>query len=331
MQLERDDPAEPLRLQHRETVVGVVGQRRVDRPLHHRVDVQQSCEGLGRLVLLGNAQVERLQPSEEQEARMRVEHAAQHPVQVPHFLHQLLFPGHHASDHVVVASEVLGGGVDDDVGPQVERPLVDGRREGAVDAQDRAVLAADRGDGGDVDAAQRRVGRRFGEEHGRAFGDLALERIEVARGDDDILHTHLVDDCVEKLARPPVAVCGRNDAAVLGQEGHHHADRCVHPRRAREGVLGALKLHHFQLHCAHSRVPIAPVLVALVRPLVEVDQLLRVLKGVGSGLHEGHHDGVRALHVPRGAPGLAALHADGTHPVGEGSPPGGGHAQTCQS
>src|SRR2546425_633556 len=37
-----------------------------------------------------------------------------------------------AADHVAVAADVLGGGVEDDVGAELERALEDGRGEGVV-------------------------------------------------------------------------------------------------------------------------------------------------------------------------------------------------------
>ena len=52
-----------------------------------------------------------------------------------------------AADHVGVAVQVLGRGVVDDVGAEVERPLEEGRREGVVDEEQRVAAMRDLGRG----------------------------------------------------------------------------------------------------------------------------------------------------------------------------------------
>lgn len=63
-----------------------------------------------------------------------------------------------AHDNVRVAVDVLGDGVDDDVGTVVERVLHIGREEGVVDDDEDAVLVGDGGDGADVDEGEGGVG-----------------------------------------------------------------------------------------------------------------------------------------------------------------------------
>jgi hypothetical protein len=70
-----------------------------------------------------------------------------------------------AGEDVVVAGDVLGGGVEDDVGAEGERLLVDGRCQRAVDAHQRASPVAQLGHACHVDDLQVRVRHRVGVEH----------------------------------------------------------------------------------------------------------------------------------------------------------------------
>ena len=55
-----------------------------------------------------------------------------------------------ASDHIGVTVEVLGGGMKDDVGTQLERPLVVRRGEGIVYAQESSGAMGDLGCGREI-------------------------------------------------------------------------------------------------------------------------------------------------------------------------------------
>jgi len=96
---------------------------------------------------------------------VRVEHAAEHAAQVLDRLHQPAPPQHRAGEEVVVAAQVFGGRVHDEVHALRERPLVDGRGEGGVDDQVRAGAGIARAAKlRQVGHAQVRVGRRLGED-----------------------------------------------------------------------------------------------------------------------------------------------------------------------
>ena len=62
---------------------------------------------------------------------------------------------------IVMAGQVLGGGVDDNVGTEGDGTLVDGGGECGVDAHQRAGRMAQPRNGGHIHAAQVGVGRRL--------------------------------------------------------------------------------------------------------------------------------------------------------------------------
>mmetsp|Transcript_25356 Transcript_25356/g.74448 ORF Transcript_25356/g.74448 Transcript_25356/m.74448 type:complete len:281 (-) Transcript_25356:557-1399(-) len=158
LHLEGDDAAEARGLLHGKGVVRVVRESGVDGLFDLGVFAQHVGEGLGGFVLLGDAQVQRLEAPEHEVGGVGVKDAAEHAPEVPDLLYMLLAAGEDTRNHVVVAPEVLCGGVDHDVRAQVERPLVVRCAKGAVDAHDGSRLLADGRGRGDVDAPQGRVG-----------------------------------------------------------------------------------------------------------------------------------------------------------------------------
>src|SRR5690606_27296609 len=67
-----------------------------------------------------------------------------------------------AADGVAVAADPLGGRVDHDVGPPLQRPAQVGRGEGVVDDQRQAVLVGHPGHGLDVEDVQLGIADGFG-------------------------------------------------------------------------------------------------------------------------------------------------------------------------
>ena len=78
-----------------------------------------------------------------------------------------------ARDHAALAVEVLGAGVDDEVGAELGRPLQRRRAEAVVHRQQRARVVRDRGQRRDVAHLGQRIARRLGEEQLRVRADRA--------------------------------------------------------------------------------------------------------------------------------------------------------------
>ena len=126
--LERDDPAEPPHLPPREVVLRVALETRVVHALDLRVGLQELGDPLGVLVLARHAERQGLDAPDEEVRRERVGDRAGHGVEVPDRPHQVPAAQDRSGHQVVVAAEVLGGGVDDQIDAELDRPLVDGSR-----------------------------------------------------------------------------------------------------------------------------------------------------------------------------------------------------------
>ena len=121
---------------------------------------------VGRVAL--HAQRERAQAAQHEEAVERAGHGADRVLQeLQPFEEILARRGQDATDGVRVAGQVLGRGVEDDVGAQRQRLLDERRCERVVDDQDGLLAACPVccrepvGDRSDVDHAQVRVGGRL--------------------------------------------------------------------------------------------------------------------------------------------------------------------------
>ena len=128
----------------------------------------------------------------------------------------------------VVAFDVFGGGVDADVGAEIERAEDDGREEGVVDGEEDFLGAGDARDGGDVGQDERGVGGGFDEDEFGAAGDGAFDvarfagvnegHVDVERAED------LLDEAngaaVEDAAQDGV-VAGFEHAQEEGADGGH--------------------------------------------------------------------------------------------------------------
>jgi hypothetical protein len=131
-----------------------------------------------------------------------------------------------AADDVGVAAEVLRRRVHDEVGAELERPLVDRGGERVVDRDEGVALA--RHDPRDVDHVEQRVGRRLDPDQLRLGPDRALDSIEVGLVDEVVgqppAREHLVDQAegasVEVVRQHDVRArrAGRRDHRVLGGE-----------------------------------------------------------------------------------------------------------------
>ena len=81
-----------------------------------------------------------------------------------HAFHQILAAQHGASQHPPLPIQVLGGGVDDDVGTQLQGLLQDRRAEAVVHSQPGAMRVGDVGERTDVADFGEWVGGRLDEE-----------------------------------------------------------------------------------------------------------------------------------------------------------------------
>ena len=170
VQLQRDHAAEGRHLFRGDIVSGVCLQPGVVHLRHLRLLHQPVGQVGGVLAVAVHADGQRLHAAEGQVGVERPRHAAGRVLEELDRGQQVVAADHRPADHVRVPAQVLGGAVNHDVRPVFERPLEVAAGEGVVHHQDRPVLVAQLGQGGDVQDLQQRVRRRFDPDHPRFWG-----------------------------------------------------------------------------------------------------------------------------------------------------------------
>ena len=170
-----------------------------------------------------------------------------------------------------MTGEVLGRRVEDDVGPQRQRPLQRRRRERVVDDHERSPSALglpprDGRDGlRDVDDLEQRVRRRLEPDESRAFGQRLPEDVRPG-GQVDIARVDPLAamDALEIAVGPAVDVVTDDDLlARTGQLGDGGGRR--RPRGEGDPVRTALEARDRALEALPRRVLRAGVLVPAAR------------------------------------------------------------------
>lgn len=221
---DRDDAAEAGHLALGQCVLRVRGQAGVDHLLDRGVGFQPLRQRQRVLAMRAHAQRQGLEAAQREEAVERALHAADGVLQEGQLLSQLGVVADHrdAADHVRVAVEVLGGRVHDDVGAQAERALQHRRGKGVVDHDQQAVLARDRGDGGDIDQLEHRVGRGFDPHHLGAGTDRGFEGGRIGQVDEaEIQAGGAATHALEQAEGAAIQVVHRHHVAAGVQQLHH--------------------------------------------------------------------------------------------------------------
>ncbi len=131
----------------------------------------------------------------------------------------------HAADPVRVSVEILGGGVDDEVGAEVDRTLQHRCQECVVDHHERVALAGNSRHGGEVGELHHRVGRGFHENHPSAIGTGVGEGRGFRRVDKDDVDPVALGDSGEEAVCSAVEIIGGNDVVTRFEQIGDRVDR----------------------------------------------------------------------------------------------------------
>ena len=160
-------------------------------------------------------------------------------------------------EDVGVAGDELGGGVQDDVGPEVKRTLAQRCRERRVDHGDRAALPGSGRDRRDVSDDDERVGDRLHPDHVGAVGGRQDGAGVVGRDHADVeaaVRSQAVEDVPD---------------AEVGHGGQHHGAARRHEGRDRGRGRQARGERHgpAAIQCSERRLERAPGGVAVAAVL----------------------------------------------------------------
>jgi hypothetical protein len=182
--------------------------------------------------------------------------------------------------------------MDGDVGAEGERVLEEGRGEGVVHDQPRAVASRDLGAGGDVDQAQQRIGGALDPHEPRGLADrlvdlLGSRRVDVREAKSEARH-HLREQAVAAA----VEVVGHHHV-VAGLQQLYDAGDCGHTRRVGQTEAPLLQRREAALQRLARGVSASRVLEAAVHADGILGERDRLVHGDDRG--------------PRGRVGILAL------------------------
>ena len=183
-----------------------------------------------------------------------------------------------------MAPEILGGGMDDEIGAMLDRALQRRGREGVVDDGECVDLARDRCDRGDIDHPQIGIGRRFEEIPAWYAGVTASATVRGCVKSAIVTFTPkrvrpLVNNAKCVSVEDPV---DDHVIAAADQRPQRGRDR-AHAGCDRDGRLGALQAGDALLQDGLCRIPGAAVDVAFALAGKQLLGLLDGFEGIGGG------------------------------------------------
>ena len=207
-------------------------------------------EGVGRerlrhlstvLVVARDAQGERLQAASEEKRRERVERCSDVPFCV-NTGEEVGRADDRARDQVGVAAEVLRRAVNDQVRPERERILVDGRRERVVDDEDRSAGVAGLSPTREVVHVEQGVRGTLepGDPRSLRQERLGLARLPVAHESHG--NAELREEVGQDGKRAAVQHVERDDLVSGLEQREEKARERAHPGTEEPGRLSALEL-----------------------------------------------------------------------------------------
>jgi hypothetical protein len=210
---EGEQAAEARHLSGCEGVVGVRREPGIPDLSDAGIGVEELRDPLCGRVVVAHAWDEALEAAEQEPSGVGVGDGSELAAEVTDHLDQSGSTQHDAGEQVVVSAEVLGGGVDDEVGAGRERLQIEGGREGRVDDPLKPpVRATDLGEAGEVGAAQKGVGWGLAEHDAGLPGtDRGAEAVEVVDSKGCGLHAPPGEGSVDELGGGAVAVRGPRD------------------------------------------------------------------------------------------------------------------------
>ena len=225
---------------------------------------------MGIFFVAGQAQRQRFDAALEQEAVERIEDAAQGlRVELELFVELVVIEDDEPGEKVGMTAVIFSGRIDDHVGAEVERTLIDAREERIVDGEQPAAGFGSFGHMSNIGDFEERIRGRFDVDEldvsGRRFKVVGIEVVD---------HRELDAALLKELGRikPGAAVDVVGDQhAVAGIERFKDQRNRGHAGGSGDAVLGALNVGSMLFNVRTRRIGCAAVAVfaELRRPLLD--------------------------------------------------------------
>ena len=215
-----------------------------------------------------------------------------------------------AAEAATLAVDVLGGGIDHDVGAEFERPLQQRRREHVVDDHLRAGGVAEIAHRLEIDDAQAGIGRRFKQHDLGRLAQRLAPLAEVAAVDELGLDAPLRQDLLDDVVAGAEQGIGRHHPVARLHQACDRSEHCGHAAGGGARGFGAFQQRHALLEHRDRWVAEAAIDEAGLRI---VERRLRLFRGL-IDVAGGHVDRLGGLGMLR-ARQAAMHHLGGETPV----------------
>ena len=222
-----------------------------------------------------------------------------HALQFVEVFEQLMAAERYPRQQVVVTTEIFRRGMDDEVNAEFERADVVRRGERGINHSQYPVSFRHFHHRRQIEHAQIRIGRRFGEDDVGVGPDGGFDGLGGGRH-EGVLHAELGQEIGREIAGLPIAIAGENDVAVPFHVGHQRQDDRAHAGGKQDGAFGAFDGGQFTLGFGLRRIAVPAVFLfannaALTLGRHELDDLGHVSETEIGSLDNRRGDGVMGL------------------------------------
>ena len=148
---------------------------------------------------------------------MRITHPTHHASRILDLSKNPLWPNHHTGKQVIVACQVFGCAVHNEVNADVKRTQVDRCGKGAVHDRDKLSLCGEFDHSSQVENPEVRIGRRFGEGQARVRADGGGDLGRLLGRAEAHLDPPSRQEVEGEVPRAAVAIANHHHVIVLGQ------------------------------------------------------------------------------------------------------------------
>ena len=267
LEFEGDHAARLAHLAAGEVTLGKGGQAGVMDDRHRRMALQEFRHLDGIEGMAVHAQGQGLEAAQDEEGILGGEHGPGHVLDADetHLVQDRLRPDDGPRQQVPVATQILGGGMDDQVGPQFQGALQVRRAIGVVHHRQGPVATGDIRDGGDIHQTHVGIGRRLEKDHAGAGRDGGGQVGRVGQIQVPDLDPELLQPMVEKGEGATVEGLVRDQFVPRLQQGPEQGGGSPLTRGGHQGRLSYLEIGQPFLQQPGSRI--ADPGVNISRPL----------------------------------------------------------------
>ena len=217
------------------------GQPRIEHPRHLRPGFQplRHFERIGGLCL--HAHGKRFQPLQYHPGVERRQRGSGGAQELEYLFHQRRAAADRTAQHAPLTVQVLGGGMDDEVGAELQGTLQGRCAKTVVDDQQGAPGMRDFGQRRDVEYFGERIGRRLDEHQPGVGSHRGAKGLDAALVDETGLDAEARQDVAEQLLRCAENAARGDDVFAGFHQRHHGRQDCRHAAGRGDAAFGTFK------------------------------------------------------------------------------------------